>query len=619
MPRGVQDLPKVDGGLICFDLTNKDSMDCLPDLLSKEIFPLCVFPRTLCTRTLCQTIKSTFFPMIRTFPSFQYSRRLVEICANIVLSCAGKRQDIDFEPLRTLDLTINKQPSKPTLRERRLIGEPTMKIGTNTHYSNKQIGYGKHSPKNLAGLWTASSPPDHDQQHIFDSIRSPQPQASKSMPAARNRIEQHANGGDRTPNTSLSSSHISPTFPGQTTTGFVYAPTKSVHDTSSHHLPSPSFKPLPSLPRHHAKSSFSDQTSILDSISNMTSVTSDSKMNKRNSKDSGESFSPGMTIEDIIDRLTQSTGPATDEKFSLIFMTFFRRFMRPRELVELLTERFGNDVSAKKLPTPQQNKIHEFLCQWLSTYWGDFSSVQTRKLLMLHLEVLSQHTDLRPMCDDLAPLIIREPPCDDPDTRWGLIDIEDSTQEPSTPATHYSSEVMEFGKKDSGYVGSFDSAQFLDIHSPVLQSMAIDSDQSHNVDNGVRKQLPEIPSKTTSNAINSHRGRNVAHMHSASHSRYHDPMKPKSEGIYERNKWQQEFAGGLVNIDNHARHGPNSSAASIMSQLAGGARPEKDLAQSCFKTFAGFSEEALADQLTWIEAELFYRIKVHIFAVNAFG
>jgi hypothetical protein len=71
-----------------------------------------------------------------------------------------------------------------------------------------------------------------------------------------------------------------------------------------------------------------------------------------------------MTIEDIIDRLTQSTGPATgnkrkilgtiqfhylmylrvpwfiDEKFSLIFMTFFRRFMRPRELVELLTERY---------------------------------------------------------------------------------------------------------------------------------------------------------------------------------------------------------------------------------------------------------------------------------------
>lgn len=236
---------------------------------------------------------------------------------------------------------------------------------------------------------------------------------------------------------------------------------------------------------------------------------------------------------------------------------------------------------------------------------------------MLHLEVLSQHTDLRPMCDDLAPLIIREPPSDDPDTRWGLIDIEDSTQDPSTPATSYSTEGMEFGKKDSGYVGSFDSAQFLDLHSPVLQSMSIDSDQSHNVDNGIRKQLPEIPSKTTSNAINSHRGRNVAHMHSTSHSRYHDPMKPKAEGIYhERNKWQQEFAGGLVNIDTHARHGPNSSAASIMSQLAGGARPEKDLAQSCFKTFTGFSEEALADQLTWIESELFYRIKVHIFAVE---
>lgn len=315
-------------------------MDCLPDLLSKEIFPLCgSFHTRFVHARFCQTIQSQlphypYVPIVRTekidlfhslhIPLFllglksdlshlrqvdahlasnlgklfnapfseinsfsqQCSRRLVEICANVVLSCAGKRQDIDFEPLRTFDFTINKQPSKPTLRERRLIGEPTMKIGTNTNYSNKQIGYGKHSPKNLEGLWTASSPPDHG-QHVFDSIKSPQPQASKSMPAARNRIEQHANGGDRTPNTSLSSSHISPTFPQQTTTGFVYAPTKSVHDTSSQHLPSPSFKPLPSLPRHHAKSSFSDQTSILDSISNMTSVTSDSKMNKRNSKDSG--------------------------------------------------------------------------------------------------------------------------------------------------------------------------------------------------------------------------------------------------------------------------------------------------------------------------------------------
>lgn len=28
-----------------------------------------------------------------------------------------------------------------------------------------------------------------------------------------------------------------------------------------------------------------------------------------------------------------------DEKFTLVFMTFFRRFMKPGELVEILTER----------------------------------------------------------------------------------------------------------------------------------------------------------------------------------------------------------------------------------------------------------------------------------------
>lgn len=228
--------------------------------------------------------------------------------------------------------------------------------------------------------------------------------------------------------------------------------------------------------------------------------------------------------------------------------------------------------------------------------------------MMLHLDQLSQHTDLRPMCDELAPLIIREPPSDDPDMRWGLYDTEDSVPDPSTPATTYAPCSIEFGKKDSGYIGSFDSEKYLDIHSPVLQPMPMEIDQA-NTDRKQQRMDPQQPPSKT-NGFNAQRPRHPPHIHSAPPPRYQEPMKPKPNVIYERNKWQQEFAGGLVNIDTHTRHGPNSSAASIMSTLAGGTRPEKDTVQVCFKTFTNLSDEALADQLTWIEAELFYRIKV---------
>lgn len=262
---------------------------------------------------------------------------------------------------------------------------------------------------------------------------------------------------------------------------------------------------------------------------------------------------------------------------------------------------------------PIPYRIHQFFCQWLSTYWGDFCSAQTRKLMMLHLDQLSQHADLRPMCDELAPLVIREPLSDDPDTRWGLYDTEDYAPDPSTPAMSYTPGTIQLGKKDSGYIGSFDSEQFLDLHSPVLQTMVMDIDHAKfgNNDDGNRKQRPDPPPKSISNVVHPQKKRTAPPTHGVPPPRYREQVKPKQDVIYDKNKWQPEFAGGLINIDTHNRHGPNSSAASIMSTIAGGAtKQEKDAAQVYFKTFTSFSDDALADQLTWIEAELFYRIKV---------
>lgn len=232
------------------------------------------------------------FSEISTF-SHHYSRRLVEICANIVLSCTGKRQVMD--PVKTtVEWTLKTANKSPlTLRERRLVGEPIMKIGTRhnnpTALTNPvSHGDGKHSPKKLvvSSFRTASPSPDHERHDkSVDAIESPRPRASKSMPSARIRNNDYHHD-NCSPNTSLSSSRLSPTFPSQSP-GFVYAPTQSSYENNTH-LPSPLFKPLPNLP-NPSQTPTSDQYSPLDPITNIPSAASlnDLKRSKRSSKDSG--------------------------------------------------------------------------------------------------------------------------------------------------------------------------------------------------------------------------------------------------------------------------------------------------------------------------------------------
>lgn len=319
-------------------------MDCLPDLLSKEFFPfesshshtclkssLMFFPFSFALlKTKIDLFHSLQIPLFllglksdltalrqvdahlannlgklfnapfSEFNSFSLhcSRRLIEICANIVLSCASKRQNVNMDKMKpTSDWIVNNQLSAKnplTLRERRFAGEPIIRIGTkgNTGAFTKpppiSSSHGKQSPKNSPSFRTSSSPPDHQRRYPVDAMRSPRPRASKSMPSTRNRNDYLTNG-DRTPNTSLSSNRLSPTFPSHTTPGFVYAPTQSTFDlTSSQNIPSPSFKPLPSLPTT-LQPSVSEQYPHIEPMNNVSSTTSmnDTKRNKRSSKDSG--------------------------------------------------------------------------------------------------------------------------------------------------------------------------------------------------------------------------------------------------------------------------------------------------------------------------------------------
>lgn len=59
-----QDLATVHGGLICYDTTNRDSMDCLPDLLSMAISKQSAF---LCFFTLTWPFPFVFLPAVLSY------------------------------------------------------------------------------------------------------------------------------------------------------------------------------------------------------------------------------------------------------------------------------------------------------------------------------------------------------------------------------------------------------------------------------------------------------------------------------------------------------------------------------------------------------------------------
>lgn len=276
----------------------------------------------------------------------------------------------------------------------------------------------------------------------------------------------------------------------------------------------------------------------------------------------------------------------------------------------------------------QDHRIHSIFSLWLSHYWNDFSSPQSRELVIQFIDEISKFENYTPICDSLAPLIIREPPPDDPDKMWGLVDDELSDNL-SCPPTPISPSYRRNEKKDSGYVsGTFSlSMQHSPLASPVKDEHFALSRISTASSNGTQLPIHRL-------ARNSSYRRAVAHSESQpdlrmSYAFQKGPLllsKKESDEVPRR----AEFAGGLINIDNeikskcsvyspsiattaHGSRWTSSLGHQLASSFISTLRPrhsDKDHSSQCYKILSKTSGKELADQLTWIEAELFARIKV---------
>ncbi|ORZ24036.1 ras guanine nucleotide exchange factor domain-containing protein [Absidia repens] len=130
-----------------------------------------------------------------------------------------------------------------------------------------------------------------------------------------------------------------------------------------------------------------------------------------------------LTADDIVKKLIL-WDYHDQETSTLIFLMFYRKFMTPYQLLQSLIERFEQNYGCDHQPTREQERIRTILCLWLSHYWGDIYYGRSHQTLNSFLQRLGHNPQLRTMYQLLVPLITRPGPLSDPDSVWGLTDDE---------------------------------------------------------------------------------------------------------------------------------------------------------------------------------------------------
>ncbi|KLJ10117.1 hypothetical protein EMPG_14502 [Blastomyces silverae] len=103
---------------------------------------------------------------------------------------------------------------------------------------------------------------------------------------------------------------------------------------------------------------------------------------------------PGLTFDELVDRLLAPPMSKQDAKFASIFLCLYRKFATPAKLLSALLARFENIGSA---PSPllmrhaDHLRLLNIMSQWVSEYPGDFAGSKTRKRLTDFIVSLEKH------------------------------------------------------------------------------------------------------------------------------------------------------------------------------------------------------------------------------------
>ncbi|CAJ0919896.1 10651_t:CDS:10, partial [Entrophospora sp. SA101] len=111
----------------------------------------------------------------------------------------------------------------------------------------------------------------------------------------------------------------------------------------------------------------------------------------KNSNKCSGSRGNGMAIEDLIQRLTIGGQYGTDDDpFMVTFFVFYRKFMRPRDVLSRLMQKFHE---CEKDIRDNRNTTHEKICNilyhWMTQHPNDLIHPQTRNMLHEFLNIIT--------------------------------------------------------------------------------------------------------------------------------------------------------------------------------------------------------------------------------------
>ncbi|KAL1918224.1 uncharacterized protein VTP21DRAFT_3490 [Calcarisporiella thermophila] len=385
---------------------------------------------------------------------------------------------------------------------------------------------------------------------------------------------------------------------------------------------------------------------------------------RRGSKDSNESSAGGQTIGELIDRLV-NVDMDKDDLFCSTFLMSYRRFMRPLELLTHLIDRFHQECDDRSyFVTPVQKRITDVIAEWVLDYWNDFIHADTRKKLHIFLEYLSANEYTQPLCDILAPLIIKEPCERDLDNCWGLTDysnnLRSSTQSSSSAISEEEFTHITSLRKDSGYISpttiSGIAGEKLPVSDLPAEIYAMISDRiqitptfhlGEGLLSGITPDGTPLTKNTTPplsrqvpSSINSEY---VAHRKFSTASSY--STTSMQSGIIERNDENHKFAGASSSSLQSPKFAGGDATilalilplppSGFVSNKRRGSLPTSESSSTLrisrrpsfvsltanrkafsaivnpdpFQSILELSAMEIASQLTWIEFELFRKIK----------
>ncbi|KAJ5142744.1 uncharacterized protein N7515_001531, partial [Penicillium bovifimosum] len=111
------------------------------------------------------------------------------------------------------------------------------------------------------------------------------------------------------------------------------------------------------------------------------------------SSESSSSADPGVTFDELVDRLVSLPTSKQDQKFRSIFLCLYRKFAAPGSLLNALIGRFernemGNEDQLARMA--DQLRLLDAMAQWASEYPGDFAHPKLRKRIIEFVATLEK-------------------------------------------------------------------------------------------------------------------------------------------------------------------------------------------------------------------------------------